>query len=131
MELGKLLLWMDEWMDGGQACSQREMLFCGKGAPQESEESEVTQFCHTLCDPVDCSPTRLLHPWDFPGKNTGVGCHFLLLEIFLTQRLNLGLPHCRQMLYHLSHQESPQEHTKISEKARAEKVPCRSSSLTL
>ena len=44
---------------------------------------------------------------DFPGKNTGVGCHFLLQEIFLTQGSNLGLPHCRQRLYHLSHQEIP------------------------
>ena len=32
----------------------------------------------TLCDPLDCSPPRLLYPWDFPGKNTGVGCHALL-----------------------------------------------------
>ena len=29
--------------------------------------------------------TKLLHPWDFPGKSTGVGCHFLLQGIFLTQ----------------------------------------------
>ena len=36
--------------------------------------------------------------------NTGVGCHFLLQGIFLTQGLNPGLPHCRQMLYHLSYQ---------------------------
>ena len=36
---------------------------------------------------------------DFPGKNTGVGCHFLLQRIFPTQRLNLGLPRWRQMLY--------------------------------
>ena len=50
--------------------------------------------------------TRLLHPWDFLGKSTGVGCHFLLQAIFLTQGSNPGLPHCRQMLYHLSHQES-------------------------
>ena len=42
-------------------------------------------------------------PWDDPHKNTGMGCHFLLQEIFPTQGLNLGLPHCRQMLYHLSH----------------------------
>ena len=48
----------------------------------------------------------VLHSWDFPGKNTGVGCHFLLQEIFLTQGLNPGLPHCRQTLYHLSHQGS-------------------------
>ena len=46
----------------------------------------------------------LLHPWDFPGKSIGVGCHFLLQRIFLTQGSNLGLPHRRQMLYHLSHQ---------------------------
>ena len=51
-------------------------------------------------------PTRLLHPWDFSGKNTRVGCHFLL-QIFLTQGLNLGLLHCRQTLYHLSHQGCP------------------------
>ena len=36
------------------------------------------QSCLTLCDPVDSSPPRLPHPWDSPGKNTGVGCHFLL-----------------------------------------------------
>ena len=53
-------------------------------------------------------PTRLLHPWDFPGKNTGMGCHFLLQGIFLTQGLNLGLLHCRQTLYCLSHQENHQ-----------------------
>ena len=48
-------------------------------------------------------PTRLLCPWDFPGKSTGVGCHFLLQRIFPTQGSNLGLLHCRQRLYHLSH----------------------------
>ena len=57
--------------------------------------------------PHGLQPTRLLHPWDFPGKNTGQGCHFFLQEIFLTQGLNPGLPHCRQMLYHLSNQGSP------------------------
>ena len=49
-------------------------------------------------------PVRLLCPWDIPGKNTGVDCHFLLQGISLTQGLNLGLLHCRQILYHLSHQ---------------------------
>ena len=52
-------------------------------------------------------PTRLLCPWDFPGKHTGVGCHFLLQRIFLTQGSNPGFPHCRQMLYRLSHREAP------------------------
>ena len=50
----------------------------------------------------------LLRPWDFPGKSTEVGCHFLLQSIFPTQGSNLGLPHCRQTLYHLSHQGSMQ-----------------------
>ena len=36
---------------------------------------------------------RLLCPWKFLGKNTGVSCHFLLQGIFLTQRLNLSLLH--------------------------------------
>ena len=38
----------------------------------------------------------LLHPWDSPGKNTGVGYHFLLQGIFPTQGSNPNLPHCRQ-----------------------------------
>ena len=48
----------------------------------------------------------LLCPWASPGKNTGVGCHFLRQGIFPTQGSNLGLPHCRQTLYHLSLQGS-------------------------
>ena len=42
-----------------------------------------------------------------PGKNTGVDCHALRQGIFPTQGSNPGLPHYRQILYHLSHQESP------------------------
>ena len=53
--------------------------------------------------PHGLQPTRLLHPWDFPGKSTGVGCHFLLQGIFPIQGLNPGLLHCRQTLYRLSH----------------------------
>ena len=50
--------------------------------------------------------TRLFCPWDSPGKNTRVGCHALLQGISPTQRLNPGLPHCGQILYHLSQQGS-------------------------
>ena len=42
---------------------------------------------------------------NFPGKNPGVGWHFLLHGIFPTQASNPGLPHCRQILYHLSTME--------------------------
>ena len=51
-------------------------------------------------------PTRLLCPWDSPGKNTGVGCCSLLQGIFPNQGLNQGLVHSRQILYHLSRQKS-------------------------
>ena len=44
-------------------------------------------------------PHGLLCPWDFPGKNTGVRCHFLLQEIFLTQGSNLHLLNYRQILF--------------------------------
>ena len=41
-------------------------------------ESEVAHLCLTLCDPMDCIlPDSFVHG-DYPGKNTGVGCHFLL-----------------------------------------------------
>ena len=51
-------------------------------------------------------PTRLHHPWNFPGKNTGVGSHFLLQGIFLTQGSNVG--HLQLLKYSLplSHQGS-------------------------
>ena len=39
--------------------------------------AESLQLCPTLCDPIDGSPPGS-RPWDSPGKNTGVGCHFLL-----------------------------------------------------
>ena len=45
-------------------------------SPMHESESEVAQLCPILTDPMDCS--LLLHPWDFPGKSTGVGCHCLL-----------------------------------------------------
>ena len=48
-------------------------------------------------------------PWNFPGQNTGVGSHSLFQGIFPTQGSNPGFPHCRQILYQLSHQESPKD----------------------
>ena len=46
-------------------------------------------------------------PWNSPGQNTGVGSLSLLQGIFLTQELNQGLLHCRQILYQLSSEGSP------------------------
>ena len=79
----------------------------------------IHAFIYIVCVCVSCSvmsssswthghlSTRLLCPCNSPVKNTGVSSHSLLQGIFLTQGLNLGFPHCRQILYHLSHQESP------------------------
>ena len=58
--------------------------------------------------PHGLKPARFLCPWNSPGKNTGVGCHSVLQGIFPTQGSNPGLPHCRRILYHLSHQGSLQ-----------------------
>ena len=63
----------------------------------------MAQSCPILCNLMGCS---LPSSWNFPGKNTGAGCHFLLQGIFPTQGSNLGLLHCRQTLYCLSHQGS-------------------------
>ena len=46
------------------------------------------------------------HTWNFPDKNTGMDCHFLLQRIFPTQGSNPDLPHCRHTLYRLSHEGS-------------------------
>jgi len=60
----------------------------------------VPQLCLTFCDHMDC-------PWNSPGKNTRVGHHSILQQIFPTQGLNPGFLHCRQILHHLNHQGTP------------------------
>ena len=62
---------------------------------------KVAQSCPTLC------PHGPYSPWNSPGQNTGVGSLSLLQGIFPTQGSNLGLPHCRRILYQLSHKGSP------------------------
>ena len=57
---------------------------------------KVAQSCLTLCNPMDYTVPGIL-------QNTGVGSLFLLQEIFPTQGLNSCLPHCRWILYQLSH----------------------------
>ena len=62
--------------------------------------------------PHGLEPARLLHPWFFPGKNTGVGCHFLLQGIFPAQGLNPHLLHWQADSLPLSQLGSP-AHTAI------------------
>ena len=71
----------------------------------ESERVSCSVVSDSL-PPHGLQPTRLLCPRNSPGKGTGVGCYYLLQGIFPTQGLNLSLLHCKQILYHLSHQGS-------------------------
>ena len=66
----------------------------------------VSQSCPTLCDPMDCTPTRLLCPWNLPAKNTGVGYPFLFHGIFPTWGSNSCLLYCRWILYHWAIREA-------------------------
>ena len=63
-------------------------------------ECSVTSVTSNSLQPHGLQPTRLLCPWDSPGKNTSVGRHALL------QELNLRLPHCRLILYHWATEEA-------------------------
>ena len=63
----------------------------------------VAQSCPALCDRMDCSLPGFSVHGDSLGKNIGVGCHVLLQGIFPTQGSNPGIPHCRWILYCLSH----------------------------
>ena len=63
---------------------------------------KAAQSCPTLGDPMGYIYT----PWNSPGHNTGVGSLSLLQWIFPIQGSNPGLPHCRRILYQLSHREA-------------------------
>ena len=93
--MGKALLWNSEFKG-----MQHETWYVQESSARSLRClcALVTQSCPTLCDPWTVA-TRLLCPWDSPGKSTGVGCHSLLQGIFPSQGSNLGLPHCRQILY--------------------------------
>ena len=82
----------------------------GSGSPYLTPSLVRAHPSRALSESVSCSvvsdslrprglqPTRLLCPWDSPGKNTGVGCHSLLQGILQTQGSNQGLLHFRQIL---------------------------------
>ena len=75
-------------------------------------------------------PARLLCLWDSPGKSTGVGGHATFLQwIFPIQGSNLSLPHCRQILYYLSHQGKTDGHEQIRESCDKGKDKINSSSI--
>ena len=91
---------------------------------QNKDELFSLDNCEVSCSvapdslqPCGLQPTRLLCPWDSPGKSTGVGCRFLLQGIFPIQGSDLGLLHL--LLWQvgsslLSHLESPQNHINLA-----------------
>ena len=84
------------------SCRQKDKEIMSRTHPSSSLQeaphhprAKSLQLCPTLWY-YGLQPSRVLWPWDFPGTSTGVGCHFLLQGIFLTQGLN-------QCLLHLLH----------------------------
>ena len=81
------------------------------------------------CDPIGCSwPSSCIHGIS-PGKNPGMGCHFLLQGIFQTQGLNRCQLYCKWILYHLATREAPGRQTpalmfQAKGKARISWSPC-------
>ena len=105
----------------------RQEHWSGLPFPSPMHESEVAQLCLTVSEPMDCSPpgssvhgifqARVLE-WGAIAFSTGVGSHSLLQGIFLAQGSNPGLPHCRWILYHLSHKGSPIEENKKAQRGQ-------------
>ena len=88
--------WFNSWV--GKKPWRRDRLCCA---------CLVAQSCPTPCNHMDCSPPGSSIHGDSPGQNTGMSCHALLQGIFPTKGWKPGLPPCRCVLYHLSHQGSP------------------------
>ena len=88
-------------------CGQILYQLSHKGSPTGDLQFSSVQFS---CSVVSYSLQLYgrYSPWNSPGQNTGVGSCSLLQGIFPTQGSNPGLPHCRQILYQLSHQGSPE-----------------------
>ena len=71
----------------------------------DDKESESESLSSVVSDALQ--PHGLYSPWNSLGQNTGVGSLSFLQGIFPSQESNPGLPHCRQILYHLIHKGSP------------------------
>ena len=96
--LSSQLVSNDELPGAVASCGGRDL---GTRGPQ------LWWSCSESCLAVSHSlrPRGLYSPWNSPGQSTGVGCHSLLQGIFLTQRLNWSLLHCRWILHQLSYQQ--------------------------
>ena len=88
-----------------------------EGMQKQTRSSQETMYAQLLnqvglfVTPGTVTHQAQLCPWDFPGKNTGVGCHLLFHGIFLTQGRNPCLLHWQAYSWPLSHLGSPRIHT--------------------
>ena len=81
---------------------------CSESVESEKVKILITHHVWLFETPwISKEPTRLLCPWNSPGKSTGVDNQSLLQGIFLTRGLNPSLQYCRQKPNHLSHQRNP------------------------
>ena len=106
--------WLSNWIELNKPFGLHEVTFLPKW--RKISVFDINKWKWT-CESLSCvwlfvTPWTVSQPGssvhgDSPGKNTRVGCTSLLQEIFLTQGLNPNLLHCRQILYHLSHQGGP------------------------
>ena len=78
----------------------RQEHWSGLPFPSPMHESEKWKWSRSVVSdpqrPHGLQPSRLLHPWDFPGKSTGVGCHCLLLSHKNGVRFQKGRNGCRE-----------------------------------
>ena len=88
------MTWSEPWVDVWEVTISPSL-------PAYSE----SESCSVVSDSL--WPRGLYSPWNSPGQNTGVGSCSLLQGIFPTQGSNPGLPHCRRILYQVSHKGSP------------------------
>ena len=92
-----------------ECCTHSEVVLQEKNLKVKIELWIVNSYWKwkSLCHVQLFETPWLYNPWTSPGQNTGVGSLSLLQEIFPTQGLNLGLLHCKWILYQLSHKGSP------------------------
>ena len=103
--LAMWLVFINEWK-WSHARGLPEMRTYYKGHSNQvimESESVSRSVASSSLQPHRLQTARLLCPWNSPGKNTGEGCYSLLQGIFPTQGSNPGFPHCRRILYCLSH----------------------------
>ena len=78
---------------GKQVLINPFLFFCSRfHTTAAAAAAKSLQSCPTLCDSIDGSPPGLPCPWDSPGKNTGVGCHFLLQCIKVKSESEVAQP---------------------------------------